>query len=1666
MPPRSKANGSSSMTTTTTLTTPSRPRRSARFVPVHSPTPSLPAASTSTSISAPVASTSRLGAASPGPAPPPRHSRRLSLKALSVSSSASPTATPSSSASTSGRAGQRKRKSPDPPEGGARKKRRSRSSARDSDERTLSTSRKGKGKASTSASASASPSRSPSTTSSSVSASPPASHAHLHNTRSNPAPMEPLVLPKSKKGKGKAKAGTGAAPPLMLVRRITRRTAQLLATTGVATSVSSPTTSAPSPASPSSATAKPSSKQQNPMTLRPITTTAAPGSRGNSPAPSRLDEIDMGVTTPLSSPVRERGDVIWGAGAKKVVVKSEPVDIVLSLAPQPMDVEAEPSKGKEMEVVCVPVDDDGAIPTEDEDGDVDMPLPESASPPTRPISITRRRSSASSSSSTSTVTQIRVAPLETNATPTPCPATELAPSVSPTPTPAILPAPMSPSNSPSLTFAHAQLPTAPPALALSPEDLAPSPFAPPLSPSPSPLPVMEESLSPFPSAEGAGDWVLPMQSQEVPPLPVQDVPVQQHQHIAESPQEEQPQHLPQLQQEHPLPLSNANANAQYNAYPPPPHHQHLHNPANPNAGEVYTYAERHTRAVEWSALLLRRQRAAERVQHEREMARLEQEMMERERERERWVRENAMDVDGSNLNGSFGAGGNGAGMMGRRGRSPLTSVQAPSPAERVEQDDKDVGAAPPSPVLTEHQHQRTIILEAAPESVPEPAAEAYQHQQQRQASEELLLDELGPDPNMHWHTSWGIWKIACRMRVWDLRLRYTPGLIRTLVAQEADSFFSNTGKPHPQALMFMDEEYYDWELEDSGSEGDDGDDDLSGDDDDIDAEGELDADLDASFAVDLDTTPPGSPTSVISSFYVAAERPQSQQGSNAGAIASTLPLPPPPFGRVRVPILKHLYTDIPISPAGGARGDVGRARGTPVDRVKRAVWTSRAGEPLEVYPPPHPGTGKLERRQPQPRPRPHPLYMEQFAAAQQQQEGTPTLSPNVVSEQNKEPLRLVPAPMPMDATALAPMEAFEPDEAAWQEFLKSVGVEGEAAGSVGVAQGDAMDVDLEPARDENDEMGGGAGGTSGGVSLGMPPPASSLIGGMFGAAMAVRVLLGLRQPPVSNVWRAPARAASQNWVVGWPDGEQALFRGREVFTLARLRFPSLLLLPLRTMPETYPRLLDSPITSDSRSLSKYTSYSYADDADAGAELDMSAFSAEGFSDFKLDLTCMSPPASPTPLPDDDDDDKNLLPSAAGQGQNYLPASPPSSTRRSVSFSADPPFAASIIRPASAPRLNGSPRISLSNNDGRSAWTLSKYVGRGTPIDRGRRSQWVAGDSEQDGDGHGEAAEDGVLFSTTTRATTMDSPALSHRSISPLAEWKYLAPGPVPAPPPKAHTFSGAAGREYHYRHRPRSLSSLAVPPLPESKKIKLEEVGAGAVEEWAEAMRAALAASAAGPSKSEKENVNVANSPTTTVTTPTLTADARSPTSPEGNDMDMDDVPLTPIVPHGQQLALPLPTGQQQTTIEQGLGIIPAAGMGMTWFDAGIVPGPSPSPAPPSVASASRRSASESVYSCESSPRVGLAQAGSRGRERDADGDADGTSGSVRRAATGAGSGARFGAKLGKGIGKGSKMGLNSRLRLGRRVSRAGIERDQGVEEGEAEAEAWWRRLWKRLRIK
>ncbi|KAJ7199820.1 hypothetical protein GGX14DRAFT_467448 [Mycena pura] len=1041
-----------------------------------SPSPSPRRSARFAPIPAPVASTSRIpqdGATTP------RFSRRLSLKAATTSPPGHAAAAASPSPT------HKKRKSPDLQDS-VRKRQRARCPAEPHPTPT----RTGKGKA-------------PSPPSDTDKIGANTSRNGLHNQNQNPQ------LHARTSNSENQNTHAPATQPFP-VRRVTRRTAHLF-TNGHQPSLKPPSTSSsPSPS-------------QNLLTLRPAL-------RGTSPAPNtRLDEIDMGVASPLTSPVRERSDAPWAKEEAKV--KEEPVE-------DRMDAEGceDASSRREENGENGGGDGkEGKAQGADAEGDVEMP----------PASLKADAPMASAEPSASAATNAKPSPSTTSS-------------------------PGAPSNTGNIM----------PPRSLSPEDFSPSPFAPCVLPvptcEPSPLVAPPADATP-PSPFATGNRCI-MTARGVPDFAGPDgLPITLDMSAAGPPvSPDWP--LPHA----PFPLSpSPTSPTGATASPTSPYGY----PGVYGTGAGVGYAERHTRAVEWNALVLRRQRAGELAAREAAEAAARAEAVARwrgwmppgrgaavpwpadagagpeaaRRDVEMEPQEEEMSSAGDAATDEAYDGATNQSFTGRgmRGRSPLSLVSPPfrplsatPPAENVVVLEPSQ-QLPQSDAGRQEQGPSTDLVYEAPPQLGSPYP---QHPQEE-------IEDLGPDPHTRLHTSWGLWKIASRVRVWDIRTRYTPALIRSLVAQEADDFYSSTGKPHPDALHFMDEEYYDWELEDSASEGDgSGEDDGDGD------SFELEPPLQQSFSLNADSNNPSGEDSIgtaemdvggaLSSFYVAPQQQPQPTGPAQGPgfppqLQLPLPLPPPPLASVRVPVLRHLFTDIPIAPAGGAGGAGGR--GTPVDTTRRAAWRGTAtAEELEDGGHAGAGRGTLERRLPHPRSRPHPLYLAMARAAEAEGgnafvQGPEGLTQDLARQPGDPPVLpigglkdLVRSMRVEDEEGRGTEEGrgrqemsepFEPDEAVWQEFLKSVGVDGTAgstsASSPVTAQidGDAMEVDAHiggtdgdaDADAEADSSSGGAGGTSGGVSLGLPPAgglsippsANSAGASMLGPGMGVEMGIGM-----------------------------------------------------------------------------------------------------------------------------------------------------------------------------------------------------------------------------------------------------------------------------------------------------------------------------------------------------------------------------------------------------------------------------------------------------------------------------------------------------------------------------------------------------------------------------
>ncbi|KAJ7611213.1 hypothetical protein FB45DRAFT_941285 [Roridomyces roridus] len=119
------------------------------------------------------------------------------------------------------------------------------------------------------------------------------------------------------------------------------------------------------------------------------------------------------------------------------------------------------------------------------------------------------------------------------------------------------------------------------------------------------------------------------------------------------------------------------------------------------------------------------------------------------------------------------------------------------------------------------------------------------------------------------------------------------------------------------------------------------------------------------------------------------------------------------------------------------------------------------------------GTGRLESRVPQ-----YQRYVDAPAEVS-------TPMPMPVEEQQHQQTMQMPVGMPSGV--------FQPDEAVWQQFLQSVGVEGGVA--TATVPADAMDVDAVAAATQDDH----AQGTSGvALGLGHSPPAECLLPARYG----------------------------------------------------------------------------------------------------------------------------------------------------------------------------------------------------------------------------------------------------------------------------------------------------------------------------------------------------------------------------------------------------------------------------------------------------------------------------------------------------------------------------------------------------------------------------------------
>ncbi|TFK72409.1 hypothetical protein BDN72DRAFT_324445 [Pluteus cervinus] len=322
---------------------------------------------------------------------------------------------------------------------------------------------------------------------------------------------------------------------------------------------------------------------------------------------------------------------------------------------------------------------------------------------------------------------------------------------------------------------------------------------------------------------------------------------------------------------------------------------------------------------------------------------------------------------------------------------------------------------------------------------------------------------------------------------------------------------------------------------------------------------------------------------------------------------------------------------------------------------------------------------------------------------------------------------------------------------------------------------------------------------------------------------------------------------------------------------------------------------------------------------ANAAVDLSMF--EGFTEFKLDLSCLSAPPSPCSSATE------LPPSTSPTGSR--------SSCHSVAFSSRP------SSPMGAEKVSyriPSPQLSAvtATTAVRGSWPLVKYVGRGTPVDRNRRIEWGAPGSD-------EVGEDGVLFAAA-RSTSLESGLrASDRSIS--QEWHYTAP-------------SLTSHRSSPFLTRASSTRFAMEGPVPESAQIRIEGLGSDHSAEWESIIQTVLDSGTSSSSSSAGPNEGLK----TPEATPTPKANELRDTDINGDaDSISDKTPDDGLDGAGLEMDLGL-----DHALDLGLGLHG----GMNWFNLGLIPDsgrdtpsvyssqpPSPQTSPPpSVHALDRRS--------------------------------------------------------------------------------------------------------------
>ncbi|KAF8910926.1 hypothetical protein CPB84DRAFT_1723068 [Gymnopilus junonius] len=285
--------------------------------------------------------------------------------------------------------------------------------------------------------------------------------------------------------------------------------------------------------------------------------------------------------------------------------------------------------------------------------------------------------------------------------------------------------------------------------------------------------------------------------------------------------------------------------------------------------------------------------------------------------------------------------------------------------------------------------------------------------------------------------------------------------------------------------------------------------------------------------------------------------------------------------------------------------------------------------------------------------------------------------------------------------------------------------------------------------------------------------------------------------------------------------------------------------------------------------------------DLDAKIDTSIFDV--FTDFELDLSCLSTPPSPE----------------ASTSELPPPTpSPPSSPvlARTSSYASQ---LSSLTKRLPAKKALSHKLSSTVSAAPRGSWPLVKYAGRGTPIDRSRRLEWAGFSTE-------EVGEDGLL-SSHVRSTSLDSGIRpSQRSLSP--EWNYL-----PRLSSSSSHSEGTTPRDHSVDEQPPELAPIEI----EAKE-----------DEWDSIMKTVLSPTVESTEPDEEEDRGEEKS------------ESKSDSERATENTDPTNIPSdTPTMSPEQIEQLNTVTGFD---IDLGLNAALDLGLGqrggMNWFNLGLLP--------------------------------------------------------------------------------------------------------------------------------